>query len=91
MSVVIVTAKDGGSLLRLDHLKESVHLQNFLMNDYVIRLEDGGPFVYNDLCEPYCNANRPLEAFYVILKKGKGLKSFAVWFEHRVGVACSGL
>lgn len=68
MSVVLITAKDGGNLLRLDHLKESVDLSRHLMGTFEVRLEDGKPFFYNDLCEPYCNLNRPLEVFYVSLK-----------------------
>lgn len=65
MSVVLIAAKDGGSLLRLDHFAEAVKLEGHLMNDFEVRLEDGKPFVYNTLCEPYCNLNRPLSVFYV--------------------------
>jgi hypothetical protein len=65
MSVVLVSAKDKGSLLRLNHLAETVTLGKHLMNTFEVKLEDGKPFFYNDLCEPYCNLNRPLEVFYV--------------------------
>lgn len=65
MSVVLIRAKDGGSLLRLDHFAESVNLSNHLMTTFEVKLEDGKPFFYSDLCEPYCNLNRPLEVFYV--------------------------
>ncbi|KAI6191108.1 Patched domain-containing protein 3 [Aphelenchoides bicaudatus] len=77
MTALIITAKDGGSLLRLDHLSEAVKLEKNLMNDFQVRLEDGKPFVFNDLCEPYCNLNRPIEVFY------HGLMS--EWESHKQG------
>ncbi|KAI6243617.1 SSD domain-containing protein [Aphelenchoides fujianensis] len=60
MTVVLLTAKDGGSMLRLDHMEEA----QLPMNNFEVRLDDGEPFAYYQLCEPTCNINRPLEVFY---------------------------
>jgi hypothetical protein len=71
----MITAKDGGSMLRLDRLAEAVTIHKHLMNTYDVSLEDGVVFHYNELCEPYCNVNRPLEVFYVSFLNECSLKN----------------
>ncbi|KAI6206014.1 SSD domain-containing protein [Aphelenchoides besseyi] len=63
MTAVILTPKDNGSILRLPHLQEAADMARHLLHTFEVRLEDDVPFYYYELCEPYCNINKPLELF----------------------------
>jgi hypothetical protein len=68
-------------MLSLPHLRASVQLAQFLMNEFEVTTlqEDGGkdaevggggenrPFRYAQLCHPYCETNWPLELFVVCM------------------------
>ncbi|CAB3396584.1 unnamed protein product [Caenorhabditis bovis] len=62
MIEVLIRAKDGQSLLRLEHLKQL----SALTREIVTNLTDtnGTNLTYSDMCEPYCEKN---SAFYTIL------------------------
>lgn len=67
MTIVLVRAADGGSMLRFSRLQEALRVYDFLMNNFTISAgDDGGRRTrYAELCFPYCETNRPLEVFLV--------------------------
>jgi len=68
MTILLVEAKDHGSILRHQQLKATVELSHFLMNNFSITMgESNRKIRYNELCSPYCNVNIPLELFWVHL------------------------
>lgn len=65
MTVVLLTAKDGGSMLRDDYLEEACRLTEYLMNNYSV-ICDEQTVRYSNFCSPYCNMNIALRLFKVL-------------------------
>uniref|UniRef100_A0A9J2Q5W8 SSD domain-containing protein n=1 Tax=Ascaris lumbricoides TaxID=6252 RepID=A0A9J2Q5W8_ASCLU len=79
MAVVLLTARDGGSVLRDEYFDEVDRLNDYLLNNFTITCGKE-PIKYKDLCAPYCNMNAALRLFKqgldyekVLLKLGKEL------------------
>lgn len=64
LSVVIAMAKDGGSMLRDEHLAATVDIYHYFMNEFPANV-DGKTFVFNQHCEPYCDINMVFPLFKV--------------------------
>lgn len=65
MTVVLLTAKDGQSMLRDEYLEEALRLNNFFVNNYTVDLDNRSSFKYKDACSIYCNLNIALDLFKV--------------------------
>uniref|UniRef100_A0A914ZN15 SSD domain-containing protein n=1 Tax=Parascaris univalens TaxID=6257 RepID=A0A914ZN15_PARUN len=79
MTVVLLTARDGGSMLRDEYFDEVVRLNDYLSGNFTITYGKES-ITYKDLCAPYCNMNVALKMFKqgldyekVLLKSGKEL------------------
>ena len=79
MSVVLLSARDNGSMLRSGYIQEAVRLHDFLLYNFTVNY-DGENVKYDDLCYPYCNMNYVLNIFndgvkkqVALLKEGKPL------------------
>ncbi|KAK6061482.1 hypothetical protein COOONC_00855 [Cooperia oncophora] len=55
----MVVAKDGGSMARLDHMKEAVKQLDYVSNNVTY---DGQSF--DTLCSDFCLINEPIRQFY---------------------------
>lgn len=64
MTLFIIQAKDGGSMLRTSHLKASQSLNNYFMSDFNITYANKN-ISYSNLCNPYCDINYILQLFVV--------------------------
>ncbi|VDK66869.1 unnamed protein product [Onchocerca ochengi] len=62
VTVVLLTAKDNGSMLRDDYLNEIESLNNYLTNNHSV-MYDNQPVFYEDFCSPYCRMNIALQLF----------------------------
>lgn len=62
VTVVLLTAKDNGSMLRDDYLNEIERLTNYLMTNHSV-LYDNQPIIYENFCSPYCRMNIALKLF----------------------------
>lgn len=62
MTVVLLTANDGGSMLRYEYLEEVVRLDEFLHSNLTIEY-NGESVKYNDFCKPYCDLNIAIKSF----------------------------
>ncbi|VDK18860.1 unnamed protein product [Anisakis simplex] len=81
MAVVLLTARDNGSMFREEYFDEANSLNNFLMNNFTIDYE-GESVYYKDVCAPYCQINIAVELLKagmdyekVRLKEGKALST----------------
>ncbi|KHN73964.1 Patched domain-containing protein 3 [Toxocara canis] len=81
MTVVLLTARDGGSMLRDDYFDEVNRLHNYLLNNLTV-VYGTESIKYRDLCAPYCNVNIALQLLKqgldyekVLLRLGKELSS----------------
>uniref|UniRef100_A0AC34G340 SSD domain-containing protein n=1 Tax=Panagrolaimus sp. ES5 TaxID=591445 RepID=A0AC34G340_9BILA len=63
VSIILLTARDNGSMIRLKHLEEVVSLHNYLLYNFTVEFENE-QINFNDLCYPYCNINYGLNIFY---------------------------
>ncbi|CAJ0964113.1 unnamed protein product, partial [Mesorhabditis belari] len=59
---VLMVAKDGGSMHRVDHLLEVRETINYITNNLTTFYEDR-PVTYRDFCGAYCDANLPVLTF----------------------------
>ncbi|VDK77195.1 unnamed protein product [Onchocerca ochengi] len=65
LTTVILQARDGGSMHRLEYLKEVVRLHRYLLNNFTVEVPSTGERIaYKDLCGLSCNANIVIEYFY---------------------------
>lgn len=64
VTVVLLTAKDNGSMLRDNYLNEIERLTMYLMNNHSVIYNDQ-PITYEDFCSPYCKTNIALQLFKV--------------------------
>uniref|UniRef100_A0A915Q2L6 SSD domain-containing protein n=1 Tax=Setaria digitata TaxID=48799 RepID=A0A915Q2L6_9BILA len=62
VTVVLLTAKDNGSMLRDDYLNEVEQLTNYLMNNHSV-IYNNQPVTYENFCSPYCRMNIALKLF----------------------------
>ncbi|KAM3728002.1 Patched-related protein [Dirofilaria immitis] len=62
VTVVLLTAKDNGSMLRDDYLDEIERLTTYLMNNHSV-IYDNQPVLYENFCSPYCRMNIALQLF----------------------------
>lgn len=66
MMIVLLRSKDGGSMLRDEHLSEVVRLHDFLTSNFSAKY--GNTSVkYSDFCRSYCTINYSLTMFIVRL------------------------
>lgn len=72
MAVVLLTARDGGSVLRDEYFDEVDRLNDYLLNNFTITCGKE-PIKYKDLCAPYCNMNAALRLFKVHLRLNKAV------------------
>uniref|UniRef100_A0AC34RCR7 Uncharacterized protein n=1 Tax=Panagrolaimus sp. JU765 TaxID=591449 RepID=A0AC34RCR7_9BILA len=79
MTVVLIQAKDNGSMLRPDYFNEAIKLHKFLLHNFTFDYENE-KVKYDQLCSPYCGMNMALDIFYdglekqlKLLKQGKSL------------------
>uniref|UniRef100_A0A914WWF6 SSD domain-containing protein n=1 Tax=Plectus sambesii TaxID=2011161 RepID=A0A914WWF6_9BILA len=59
---IMAVAKDGGSMLREQHLAEVVRLSKFALYDLNVTV-DGNPFTFQNVCKNRCKLNYGVEAF----------------------------
>lgn len=64
VTVVLLTAKDNGSMIRDDYLDEVERLTTYLMNNHTV-IYDNQPVMYENFCSPYCKMNIALKLFKV--------------------------
>lgn len=64
MTLVLLLAKDGGSMVRKAQLDEAERLVNFLHKNFTIDYK-GKPMTFSQLCHPYCNLNMVFQLFKV--------------------------
>uniref|UniRef100_A0A1I7VPP3 SSD domain-containing protein n=2 Tax=Loa loa TaxID=7209 RepID=A0A1I7VPP3_LOALO len=62
VTVVLLTAKDNGSMLRDDYLSEIERLTTYLMTNHSV-IYDNEPVIYANFCSPYCRMNIALQLF----------------------------
>ncbi|KAL3990149.1 Patched family protein [Acanthocheilonema viteae] len=62
VTVVLLTAKDNGSMLRDDYLNEVERLTIYLMSNHSV-IYDNQPVMYENFCSPYCKMNIALQLF----------------------------
>uniref|UniRef100_A0A7E4ZUE0 SSD domain-containing protein n=1 Tax=Panagrellus redivivus TaxID=6233 RepID=A0A7E4ZUE0_PANRE len=63
MSIVLLSARDNGSMLRDDYFAEAVRVHNYLYHNFSYDYE-GEAVKYENLCHPYCSMNYVLDMFY---------------------------
>lgn len=64
MTVVLLTAKDNGSMLRDDYLSEVERLTNYLMSNHTV-MYNNELVSYENFCSPYCSMNIAIRLFKV--------------------------
>lgn len=64
MTVVLMTAKDGGSMLRDEYLDEAYRFSQYLMSNHSVTYK-GEKVKYKDVCTYYCKINMPIKMFKV--------------------------
>ncbi|VDK37378.1 unnamed protein product [Gongylonema pulchrum] len=62
MTVVMLTAKDGGSMLRDEYLAEVNRLTSYLMTNHSVT-HNKQPVIYENFCSPYCAMNIAIRLF----------------------------
>lgn len=62
MTVVLLTAKDNGSMLRDDYLSEVERLTSYLMSNHTV-MYNNELVSYESFCSPYCSMNIALRLF----------------------------
>lgn len=68
LTTVVLQARDGGSMHRLEYLKESARLHRYFMNNFTVEVPSTGErFVYAQICGSSCNSNIVIEYFYSAL------------------------
>lgn len=65
VTVVLLTAKDNGSMVRDDHLNEAERLTAYLISNHSVQYENQ-PVTYEDFCSPYCMLNIAIKLFKVV-------------------------
>ncbi|KAK0405140.1 hypothetical protein QR680_017819 [Steinernema hermaphroditum] len=72
VTAVLLTAKDGGSMLRQEHMDEAAALNVFLMDNYTIE-HKRKKYKYRDVCTSYCKLNTIMRIFHGALEAEKEL------------------
>lgn len=58
--VIIVTAKDGGSVIRLPHLNEILNIVDYVGTHFPVK-----NYTYYRMCRNFCDVNEPVRQFRV--------------------------
>uniref|UniRef100_A0A1I8ALK1 SSD domain-containing protein n=1 Tax=Steinernema glaseri TaxID=37863 RepID=A0A1I8ALK1_9BILA len=72
VTAVLLTAKDGGSMLRQEYMDEAAALNVFLMDNYTIEYKEKH-YRYRDVCTSYCKLNTIMRIFHDALESEKQL------------------
>uniref|UniRef100_A0A915PGG3 SSD domain-containing protein n=1 Tax=Setaria digitata TaxID=48799 RepID=A0A915PGG3_9BILA len=80
LTVLMLQARDGGSMHRLNYLAEVVRLHRYLIDNFTVEVPSSGEqFVYKEICQFSCDANVVIEYFHSALleeyRKEKGGKA----------------
>uniref|UniRef100_A0A915PFZ7 SSD domain-containing protein n=1 Tax=Setaria digitata TaxID=48799 RepID=A0A915PFZ7_9BILA len=63
--VIIVTAKDGGSVARLPHLNEIMNIVDYVGTNFPVK-----NYTYYRMCKNFCDVNEPVRLFRVLPLNG---------------------
>uniref|UniRef100_A0A183F5V6 SSD domain-containing protein n=1 Tax=Heligmosomoides polygyrus TaxID=6339 RepID=A0A183F5V6_HELPZ len=62
---LFVVAKDNGSMIRPDYMRETVKILNFAMNNItMLNRITGQEESFNQFCDSFCQLNEPIRQFY---------------------------
>uniref|UniRef100_A0A0N5B0M8 SSD domain-containing protein n=1 Tax=Syphacia muris TaxID=451379 RepID=A0A0N5B0M8_9BILA len=67
--IVLLRAKDDGSMLRDEYLEEVMKIHSFFAENHTVMYNDR-PLGFDDFCSPYCTINYNLVMFIEYLKQG---------------------
>ncbi|TKR58407.1 hypothetical protein L596_029855 [Steinernema carpocapsae] len=70
VTAVLLTAKDGGSMLRQEYMDEAAALNVFLMDNFTLEYKRK-EYKYRDVCTSYCKLNAIMRLFHGALESEK--------------------
>ncbi|TKR58413.1 hypothetical protein L596_029861 [Steinernema carpocapsae] len=59
--VVLLRAKDEGSMLRRSHVTRAHQLHRFLRDNFTVTVDDGSSYTHGQLCGHYCDINKAFD------------------------------
>jgi hypothetical protein len=60
-----VLANDGGSMQRVDQLREASIVLDMITNNFTANDGDGNIMTFGEFCKGFCTINEPVRYFYV--------------------------